>query len=121
MIRQYETIIINSPLVTETILKESIARFKQFLQGGGAEIIHEEEWGLKKLAYPIKRKNTGYYHLYEYKANAELIGKLETEFNRDEKILRYLTVSLDKYAIEYNEKRRKAGKKSVHAIEPVSP
>ena len=111
MVKQYETIIINSPLVTEGQLKESLTKYKGFLTNNGAEIVHEEDWGLKKFAYPIKKKTTGFYHLFEFKADPELIQKLETEFNSDEKILRYLTVFLDKFGIEYNDKRRKGGYK----------
>lgn len=111
MQNHYETIFITSPLVTDSQLKESVARFKELMTRNGAEIIYEEDWGLKKFAYPIKKKSTGYYHLFEYKADAEFVQKFETEFNRDEKILRYLTVKLDKYAIEYNERRKKGGKR----------
>ena len=113
MVKQYETIIINSPLVTEGQLKESLTKFREFLLSNGAEMVHEEDWGLKKFAYPIKKKTTGFYHLFEYKADPELIQKLETEFNRDEKILRYLTVLLDKFGIEYNDRRRKGGYKKI--------
>lgn len=113
MVKQYETIIINSPLVTEGQLKESLTKFREFLLGNGAEMVHEEDWGLKKFAYPIKKKTTGFYHLFEYKADPELIQKLETEFNRDEKILRYLTVYLDKFGVEYNDRRRKGGYKKI--------
>jgi small subunit ribosomal protein S6 len=118
MIKQYETIIINSPLVTESQLKESLTKYRDFLTNNGVEIIYEEEWGLKKFAYPIKKKSTGYYQLFEYRANPDLVAKLETEFNRDEKILRYLSVSLDKYALEYNEKKRKSGKTLSQITEP---
>lgn len=69
-------------------------------------MIHEEDWGMKKLAYPIQKKSTGFYHLFEFKANPEFIDKLEIEFRRDEKIIRFMTVKLDKYAVEYSRKRR---------------
>jgi small subunit ribosomal protein S6 len=111
MQNHYETIMITSPLVTESQLKESVARYKELMSQGGAEIIHEEDWGLRKFAYPIKKKSTGYYHLFEFKAEPDFIKKLETEYNRDEKVLRYITVALDKYAVIYNESRRKQGKK----------
>ena len=113
MVKQYETIIINSPLVTEGQLKESLTKFREFLLSNGAEMVHEEDWGLKKFAYPIKKKTTGFYHLFEYRADPELIQKLETEFNSDEKILRYLTVYLDKFGVEYNDRRRKGGYKKI--------
>lgn len=103
---QYETVIILTPLLSEDATKEAIAKFKTILTEGGAEIIHEDNWGLKKLAYPIEKKTTGYYHLTEFKAPGELISKLETDYRRDERIMRFLTISLDKHAIAYNEKKR---------------
>ena len=110
MKKQYETIFIVSPLVTDTQLKETVARFKKLLSSSGGKLIHEEDWGLKKFAYPIKKKSSGYYHLFEFVASPEAVDKIETEYNRDELILRYITVTLDKYGIEYNEKRRREGK-----------
>jgi len=116
MQNQYETIIISSPLLTDSQLKESNKKYRDLIRKNG-KIVHEEDWGLRKLAYPIKKKSSGYYYLFEYTANTEFIQKLETQFNRDEKILRYLSVSLDKYAIEYNEKKRKTGKKPLKVEE----
>ncbi|SEM14467.1 small subunit ribosomal protein S6 [bacterium A37T11] len=104
--QQYETVIILTPLLSEDVTKEVIAKFKNILTEGGAEIIHEDNWGLKKLAYPIEKKTTGYYHLTEFKAPGELISKLEIEYKRDERIMRFLTTALDKHAIAYNEKKR---------------
>jgi len=117
MLKQYETIIINSPLITDNQLKDSIRKYRDFLTKNGAEIIYEEDWGLRKFAYPVKKKASGYYHLFEYKCEPELIKKVETEFNRDEKILRYLSVLLDKYALVYNEKRKLSGKKTMENTE----
>ena len=77
------------------------------MTGAGAEIVHEENWGMKKLAYPIQKKSTGFYQLIEYKAEGNVIADVETELKRDERILRFLTVKLDKHAIAYNEKKRK--------------
>ena len=117
MKKHYETIFIVSPLVTDSQLKDTVARFKQLVTGNGGEIVHEEDWGLRKFAYPIKKKSSGYYHLMEFKAEPDMIQRIETEYNRDELILRYLTVALDKYAIEYAERRRKDGKKAPQVIE----
>ncbi len=117
MKNQYESIFIVSPLVTDTQLKETVARIKKFLSSNGGEIVHEEDWGLRKFAYPIKKKSSGYYFLLEFISEPEIIQKIETEYNRDELILRYLTVMLDKYAIQYNERRRKTGKKTPELIE----
>ena len=104
--QQYETVIILTPLLSDEIAKETISKFSTFLSENGAEIIHEDNWGLKKLAYPMEKKSTGYYHLIEFKAPGELISKLELQYKRDERIMRFLTIALDKHAIAYNEKKR---------------
>ena len=103
---QYETTIILTPLLSEDAAKEVIAKFTKVLSDGGAEIIQEDNWGLKKLAYPIDKKSTGHYHLTEYKVSGEVIGKLELELKRDERVMRFLTIRLDKHAVAYNEKKR---------------
>ena len=104
--QQYETVIVLTPLLSEEIAKEAVAKFSGILKDNGAEIIQEDSWGLKKLAYPIQKKTTGHYHLIEFKAPGELINKLEVEFRRDERVLRFLTISLDKHAVAYNDKKR---------------
>lgn len=104
--QQYESVIILTPLLSEDAAKEAIAKFKDILVEGGAEIIAEDNWGLRKLAYPIQKKTTGFYHLTEFKAPGELIKKLEVEYKRDERVMRFLTISLDKHALAYNEKKR---------------
>ncbi|MFD1769999.1 30S ribosomal protein S6 [Sphingobacterium suaedae] len=104
--QQYESVIILTPLLSEDAAKEVIAKFKTILTEGGAEIVAEDNWGLKKLAYPIQKKTTGFYHLTEFKAPGELIQKLELEYKRDERVMRFLTIALDKHAIAYNEKKR---------------
>jgi small subunit ribosomal protein S6 len=104
--QQYETVIILTPLLSEDAAKEVIAKFSKILKDNGAEIIQEDNWGLRKLAYPIQKKSTGYYHLTEFKAPGELINKLEIELRRDERVVRFLTIALDKHAIAYNEKKR---------------
>jgi small subunit ribosomal protein S6 len=91
-------------------MKEAVAKFRDYLKGKGAEIVHEENWGLRKLAYPIQKKSTGFYHLLEFKAEGSILGEYEVTFKRDERILRFLTVKLDKHAIAYNEKKRAAKK-----------
>ncbi|GAA4139211.1 30S ribosomal protein S6 [Sphingobacterium kyonggiense] len=104
--QQYESVIILTPLLSEDAAKEAIAKFKDILVEGGAEIIAEDNWGLRKLAYPIQKKTTGFYHLTEFKAPGELIKKLEVQYKRDERVMRFLTISLDKHAVAYNEKKR---------------
>ncbi len=103
---QYETVFIASPVLSATQMKEAVAKFRDLITKNNGEIVHEEDWGLKKLAYPIQKKTTGFYYLFEFKSNPEFINKFEIELRRDEKIMRFLTVKLDKFAIEYNERKR---------------
>lgn len=105
--KQYETVFILTPVLSDTQMKDAVDKFRSIIKDSGAEIVNEEQWGLRKLAYEINHKSNGFYTLVEYKANPEFIASLETEFRRDEKVLRFLTVSLDKHAIEFNERRRK--------------
>lgn len=106
MLKNYETVIVLTPLLSEEQMKEAVAKFKSLLTDNGAKIVHEDSWGLKKLAYTIGKKNTGFYHLTEFQAPGELIQKLEVEYKRDERIIRFLTVSLDKHAVAYNERKK---------------
>jgi len=104
--QQYETVIILTPLLSVETAKEAVAKFTKILTDNGAEIIQEDNWGLRKLAYPIEKKTTGYYHLTEFKAPGDLINKLEVELRRDERVMRFLTIALDKHATAYNDKKR---------------
>ena len=104
---QYETVFILTPVLSDDQTKETVDKFKKVLTDNGAEIVNEEAWGLKKLAYQIEKKTSGFYFLVEFKAEPEVIKTLETAFRRDEKVIRFQTVKLEKYAIEYAEKRRK--------------
>ena len=105
--QQYETMFIITPLLTEEQMKEVAGKFRDYLTSNQAEVVHEENWGLRKLAYPIAKKSTGFYHLIEFKADPTLIERLEIEYKRDERIMRFMTLHLDKYAIEFSERRRK--------------
>jgi small subunit ribosomal protein S6 len=106
MLSQYETVFILTPVLSEDDAKKTIAAYADLLKSQGAEIVHEEHWGLKNLRYPIKKKTTGIYHLLEYKGTGKAIDTLEVAFRRDENVLRFLTVKLDKYAIKYNDDKR---------------
>jgi small subunit ribosomal protein S6 len=109
---QYETVFIVTPVLSEEQMKEAVKKFQEYLKAKGAEIVHEEHWGMRKLAYPIQKKSTGFYHLVEYKADGQLIADLELAFKRDERIIRFLTVKLDKHAVAYNEKKRRKAKEA---------
>ncbi len=102
----YETVFILNPVLSESQIKETVKKFEDYLVSKGAEMIHKEDWGLKKLAYPIQKKKSGFYHLLEYKVAGEVIAPFELEFRRDDSIMRYLTVRLDKHAAAWAEKRR---------------
>ncbi len=106
MIRQYEAVFIMTPVLSDEQMKETVSKFHKFLLDKGAEILFEDNWGLRKLAYPIQKKTTGFYCLLAFKAEGTLIADLEVAFKRDERILRFLTFVLDKHAVAYSEKRR---------------
>lgn len=107
MLNQYETVFIATPVLSENQMKEAVQKFKKVITDNEGEVIHEENWGLKKLAYPIQKKSTGFYYLIEFKSPGELIEKLEIQYRRDERIIRFLTFKMDKYAVQYAEKKRK--------------
>ena len=87
-------------------MKEAVEKFKSVITDNGGKIVHEESWGLKKLAYPIQKKSTGFYHLVEFEAQGELVENLELQFRRDERIIRFMTVKMEKYAVKYANKKR---------------
>ena len=110
MVNQYETVFILTPVLSETQMKEAVQKFKDLISENGGSFIHEENWGLKKFAYPIQKKSTGFYYLLEFSTEGAFIETLETEFRRDERILRFLTFKMDKYAVAYAEKKRNSSK-----------
>ncbi len=107
MVRQYETVFIMTPVLSDEQMKEAVSKFQDYLKNKGAEIVFEDHWGLRKIAYPIQKKSTGFYHLIEFKADTQLVRDFEVELKRDERVIRFLTVALDKFAVAYNEKRRR--------------
>ncbi len=113
---QYETVFILTPVLSDEQMKEAVKKFEDILTQNGAEIVFEDFWGMRKLAYPIQKKSSGFYQLIEFKAEGSVIETIETELKRDERVLRFLTVKLDKHAVAYNEKkRRKAQEAQVEA------
>ncbi len=119
MANQYETVFIMTPVLSEEQMKETVQKFEKILTDKGAEIVHQENWGLRKLEYPIQKKSSGFYHLIEFKAEGSVVEALELQYRRDERIMRFLTVSMDKYAIAYAEKRRANRKEKAAAKEEV--
>jgi small subunit ribosomal protein S6 len=110
MVNQYETVFILTPVLSEDQVKEAVKDYEKLITTNGGEIVNRENWGMRKLAYPIQKKSTGFYNLFEYRVEGQYIDKLETQFIRDEKVLRFLTVKLDKHGIAYSEKRRQKAK-----------
>ena len=102
----YETVFILTPVLSDDQMKEAVAKFQKVLTDNGANLVNTEEWGLRKLAYPIQKKSTGFYTLIEFDADPQVIRKLETAYRRDERVIRFLTFRQDKYAAEYAAKRR---------------
>ena len=119
--KNYETVFILTPVLSEEQMKDTVKKFITLLKNNKADIVNEEMWGLKKLAYPIQHKSTGFYNLVEFAVEPSVIDKLETEFKRDEKVMRFLTTKLDKHALAYNERRKKGAfnkeKKEEEAIQ----
>jgi len=103
---RYETVFILTPVLSDVQMKEAVEKFSKVLTDNGASLENVEEWGLRKLAYPIQKKSTGYYCLVEFEAEPSIVKKLETAYRRDERVIRFLTFRLDKYAAEYAIKRR---------------
>tara|TARA_X000000368_G_C22708308_1_gene569867 strand:- start:169 stop:492 length:324 start_codon:yes stop_codon:yes gene_type:complete len=95
-----------NPVLSEDQVKETVKRYASYLKSNNAEIVSEENWGLKKLKYAIQKKKSGFYYLIEYKANGSILSNMDVEFKRDETVLRWLTVKLDKFAAEYAVRRR---------------
>ena len=111
MLKQYETVFIMTPVLSDDQMKETVAKYQKLLRDNGAEIVFEDNWGLRKLAYPIQKKSTGFYYLLEFRSDdGDIIHTLELAFKRDERIIRFLTVKLDKHAVAYNEKKRRKAK-----------
>ncbi|MCE3229149.1 MAG: ribosomal protein [Bacteroidetes bacterium] len=107
MEKRYETVFILTPVLSDDQAKEAAKKIKKTITDLGGKIVNEEFWGLKKLAYPIQKKTTGFYHLFEFAGEgADIINKLEVTYKRDERILRFLTIALDKHAVAYAEKRK---------------
>ena len=121
MLKQYETVFIATPVLSEQQMKEAVAKYTQLIADNGGEVVYDENWGLKQLAYPIQHKTSGFYYLIQFKAEPSFIETLETQYFRDERIIRYLTVALDKHAVAYAAKRRenKAAKAAAKA-EPAA-
>ena len=106
MLKSYETVFIATPVLSDVQMKEAVSKYISLIKENGGEVVYEEDWGLRKLAYPIQKKTTGFYYLVQFKAEPSFINVLETQYRRDERIIRFLTFAMDKHAVAYAEKRR---------------
>ncbi len=105
-LKNYESVIVFTPVLSDDQLKDTVAKYRQLITEHKGEIVHEENWGLTKLAYPIQKKTTGFYQIFEFKAPNTLVAAVELHFKRDERIMRFFTTALDKHAVIYNERKR---------------
>ncbi|KXH84491.1 MULTISPECIES: 30S ribosomal protein S6 [Chryseobacterium] len=102
----YETVFILTPVLSESQVEEAVNKYVDLIKEKNCEIVAKENWGLKKLAYPIQLKKNGFYTLIEFKGEGTVVADLELAFKRDERVIRYLTTKLDKHAVEYAVTRR---------------
>lgn|SRR5574343_948365 len=110
----YETVFILTPVLSDDQAKEAVQKFEGEIASLGGKVKHSESWGLRKLAYPIQKKSTGFYFLVEFEANGSAVADLELSMKRDERVMRFLTVKMEKDHLAYAEKRRaKMGEKKV--------
>jgi small subunit ribosomal protein S6 len=103
----YELMVIFTPVLSDDEFKAEQKKYAAFVKDSGGSIVAENAWGLKSLAYPIRKKTTGLYWVLDYTALSDFNEKLKTQLLRDENVLRHLATKLDKYAVEYNEKKRR--------------
>ena len=112
----YETVFILNPVLSDKQIEEAVKKYVSLLESNKSKVSHKEDWGLKKLAYPIQNKNSGFYHLLQFESDAEVINSLEVEFRRDERIMRFLTVKLDIHALEWADKKKEIYPKLKHNL-----
>ena len=102
----YETVFIMNPVLSEVQVKETVKKFVDQIKANKGKLINEESWGLKKLKYTIQKKKTGFYYLIEFQADGQMISNLEVELKRDERVIRWQTVKLEKFALAYADRRK---------------
>jgi len=111
-IQNYEMMLVFTPVLAEDEFKAAQKKFVALIKEFGGEMVNENAWGLRSLAYPIQKKTTGLYYVVEFKAPTDLNAKLEIQLNRDESIMRHMITHLNKFAVIYNERKRNAPAKA---------
>lgn len=102
----YETIFIATPVLSDNQAKEVAKEYENYINGNDGDVRFQENWGLKRLAYPIQKKHSGWYFLLEYSSPPIFINNFELKLKYDERIMRFLTIKFNKDSLEYSEKRR---------------
>lgn len=121
-LNDYELMVIFTPVLAEEDYKVTQKKFSTLITDNGGELVHENPWGLRSMAYPIQKKTTGIYYVVEFKAPGESIEKLEIQLNRDEHVIRHMVTRLDKFAVAYNErKRNKITTKEANSMSKAEP
>ena len=115
--QNYELMVIFTPVLSDDDYKASQKKFSSFVKENGGEVLHTNAWGLKSLAFPINKKTTGLYWVLEYTAPSDFNEKLKIQLLRDENVLRHLSTRLDKYAVEYNGKKRSGVPTGIEKVE----
>ena len=106
----YELMVIFTPVLSEEEFKAAQKKYADLVTENGGEVLHANPWGLKSLAYPIAKKTTGLYWVMEYKAPTSFNEKLNIQLLRDESVMRHMYTALDKYAVDYNAKKKSGGR-----------
>ena len=103
----YELMLIFTPVLSDEEFKAVQKKYADFITDNGGSVAHSNPWGLKSLAYPVQKKTTGIYWVLEYSAPSSFNEKLKVQLLRDDAVMRHMITVLDKYAVEYNEKKRR--------------
>ena len=122
--RQYEVTFIVDPVLSGDEIKKAAKTYNDMISKEGGKIVNEDNLGLKQLAYPINKRSSGIYFCTEFQIETgEMINRMELAFRRDERIMRFLTVHLDKYGVKYNEDKRNGliGTKKKNDKDEVKP
>ena len=115
--QHYELMVIFTPVLSEEEYKTAQKKYASLVTDNGGEVVHENPWGLKSLAYPIRKKTTGLYWVMEYTAPSIFNEKLKIQLLRDESVIRHMFTALDKYAVEYNNKKRSGVSTATEKVE----
>jgi small subunit ribosomal protein S6 len=108
--RTYESVAIINATLEDDQIESTISRMQETITTHGGEMLDLDKWGRKRLAYPINKAKSGYYVIFRFSASTDLIAILERNYRLDENVIRYLTIQLDKFALEAIAKQKEAFK-----------